>query len=309
MEQLNENIKKIKPNARETTIKKYIQYITGIHKKLYDEKDYNNIKWLLEYEKIIDLIKDDNYLSQRNKLNAIIVCLQTEEGNKEIIKKYSSLRDNFNVKYSEDIKTRTNDDLITKKQLDDLINNVEKDIKYKKYKSRKDLNKKELSEYQFYIILKFHQKHALRCDLPTFKFLSLKEYNENLTKEEREVGNWYLWDNAQLHLNTYKTSHTFGNIVINLDKDLNNLFKSLIKKKQILTNTFLITKQNGKPYSKTEYSNLLIKFFKEKTGMNIGINGLRRIFLSKYKEIKKEMSEDASKMGHSTNTQQTIYVE
>lgn len=309
MEHLNENIKKIKPNARDTSIKKYIQYINGIYKKLYDEKTFNNIKWLREYEKIMDLIKDDNYLSQRNKLNAIIVCLQTEEGNEEIIKKYSDLRDNFNKKYSHDIKTRTNDDLIPKKELDDIIDNVEKDIKYKKYKSKKDMTAKELAEYQLFIILKFHQKHALRCDLPTFKFLSTKEYNENLTKEERENGNYYLWDNSQLHLSSYKTSQKFGHIVINLDKELNNLFKSLIKKKKILTNTFLITKQNGKPYSKTEYSNLLIKFFKEKTGKNIGINGLRRIFLEKYKEVKKEMTEDAEKMGHSVDTQQTIYVE
>tara|TARA_R110000737_G_scaffold115950_3_gene148801 strand:+ start:582 stop:1502 length:921 start_codon:yes stop_codon:yes gene_type:complete len=300
-ETLYKQIKDYKTDVKDITIDKYFYYLKKLHGDIYNTDNFKTLTWLKDYSEIMDSIKDKNYLSQRNILNAVIVALSSEKGNTKIIDKFSILRNNFNTKYTEDIKTRTNDDIISRDELNSVINNYEKLIKFKKCKSNKLMTKSELGEFQLYVILKFYEKHPLRSDMPTFKFI--------MDDDEQIPGvNYYIWNKGIIILNDYKTSKKYGTVTIQLEPELNNLLKCLIKKKIDKTNNYLITKQNGKPYSKTEFSNLIIKFFKKKTGKNIGVTALRRIYLQKYTDVKEEMKADAQKMGHSVATQQGVYV-
>tara|TARA_R110000803_G_scaffold85103_2_gene151384 strand:- start:203 stop:1117 length:915 start_codon:yes stop_codon:yes gene_type:complete len=302
-EKLIKQVKDFKPNVREVTINKYFYYLKSLHNEIFGKEEFNDFEWAKDFNSVMENIKDKNYLSQRNILNAVIVALTSEDDiDVKTIEKYSILRDNFNEKYKEDVKTRTNDDIITKSELKYIIDEFERVIKCKRYKSRKDLNKKELYEFQLYVILKFYEAHPLRADMPTFKFIT--------SNNKREEGvNYYLVDKSVIVLSNYKTSAKYGTINIELDFKIHTLLRSLIKKKIDINNNYLITKQNGNAFSKTEFSNLIVKFFKQKSGKNIGVTALRRVYLTKYTEVKQEMKADAEQMCHSVAVQQEVYVD
>lgn len=298
-------IKKIKPNVRNITIDSYLKYLINLHNDIYESKEFDNLKWLKNYDEIMDTIKDKTFLTQRNILNAVIVGGNSENIDKEIIDKYGVLRDNFNKKYIEDKKNnvhnKKDENIISREELDNFINQFEKIIKIKKCKSDKNMNEKQLHEFQMYVILKFYQKYPLRSDLCTFKFISSND-------EMNEGENYYLWDKGQVVMNYYKTSKKHGNYTIQLDKEINRLFKCLIKKKIKKENNYLISKKDGSNFTKQQFSNLIIKFFLVRLNKRIGVTTLRKIYLQKYSDIKKEMAEDAQMMGHSTAVQQSIYV-
>jgi hypothetical protein len=310
MDNLIKNIREMR-DLKQTSINLYIKTLKNLHSEIYEDENFNNVKWLKDYSTIMDTIKDKNYLTQRNILNAVIVALSTEdtEDADEIILKYTDIRDNFNAKYVKDVKNRTNEDICSKKQLDETIDEFEKLIKFKKYKSKKELTKKELSEFQMFIILKFHQKYPLRADIPTFIISTEKQKKNN-------DNNYYNMDTGTIVLNDYKTSSSYGQRIHKLDKQMKNLFNQLIKKRVTLFKKnndpmpkYLIIKQNKKTYQKNEYSSLIIKWFQDKINMNIGCTALRRIYLEKYKDVKKEMNDDAKMMLHGIGVQQNIYVE
>lgn len=302
---LFKQIKKEKPNVRDITIDSYLKYLINLHNDIYNTKNFNNLKWLTKYSDIMDVIKDKTYLTQRNILNAVIVGLHSDNADEEIIEKYSKLRDNFNKKYIDDKKNGVENvkdkNIISRAELDDFIKQFEKIIKVKKCRSNNNMSEKELHEFQMYVILKFYQKYPLRSDLCTFKFITS-------TDDIEDGENYYIWDKGQIAMNYYKTSKKHGNYIIDLDKEINSLFKCLIKKKIVKDNNYLITKKTGEPFTKQQFSNLLIKFFKVRLGKSIGVTTLRKIYLQKYSDIKKEMAEDAQMMGHSTAVQQSVYV-
>ena len=304
-ESLFKQIQKEKPNVRDITIDSYLKYLINLHNDIYDSKDFSNLKWLKKYSDIMDSIKDKSYLTQRNILNAVIVGLHSDNADEDIIEKFSTLRDNFNKKYIEDNKKGLNkkqeENIITRKELDDFINQFEKIVKIKKCRSNKNMSKIELHEFQLFVILKFYQKYPLRSDLCTFKFISSED-----KKEDDE--NYYIWNKGEILMNRYKTSDSYGVYTIKLDKEINSLLKCLIKKKIVKKNNYLITKKNGDPYTKQEFSNLVTKFFKSRLNKSIGFTLLRRIYLQKYSAVKEEMKKDAQLMAHSVNTQQNIYV-
>jgi len=297
-------IRKHKKEVREITIESYLKYLINLHNDIHGNKKFESFKWLNDYDKIMDSIKDKTYLTQRNILNAVIVGLRSDGGKEDVIEKFSELRDNFNKMYIENNKNGKNkkdEDIISREELDDFIKQFEKIIKIKKCKSNKNMNEKELHEFQMYVILKFYQKYPLRSDLCTFKFI-------NSNDDIEEGNNYYIWDKGEVVMNYYKTSKKHGNYLINLDKEINSLFKCLIKKKIVKENNFLITKKTGEPFTKQQFSNLIIKFFKVRLGKPIGVTALRKIYLQKYSDVKDEMIQDAKLLGHSVATQQSVYV-
>ena len=123
--------------------------------------------------------------------------------------------------------------IISRKELDDFIKQFESIIKIKKCRSNKNMNEKELHEFQMYVILKFYQKYPLRSDLCTFKFIKDGD-------AMKQGENYYLWNKGEIIMNEYKTSNKYGKYTITLDKEINSLFKCLIKKKIIKNNNFRI---------------------------------------------------------------------
>lgn len=311
-ENLEANLKKFKPNVRPITIESYISYLQNLHTHLKGKRDFSDLKWLQNPTEILEAIKDKAYLSKRNILNAVIVALQSVEGDEKIISQYIKVRDEFNTRYKTErengvVNKKQQKNMITREELDKVINEYDRYIKWFKCKNNKKLSKRDYLQLQLFIILKFHQIYALRNDLVTLKYRTKSGY----MKSDKNY-NVYLPNESQIILNEYKTSGKYGSLTIDVEKKINTLLKCLIKQQQNAgidnPEKYLLIKANGNPYTKVEFSNLLIKFFKERLGKSISSTILRKVYLEKYSDVKKDMEKDAEIMGHSTGVQQSVYV-
>ena len=92
---LDEAIRKDRPNLKEKTITGYLYLINLIS----DGVVANNLNWLINSKKIIEKIDKLPLLRQRDILNAIIVALKAINAPEEIINEYSNLRDDINLDY------------------------------------------------------------------------------------------------------------------------------------------------------------------------------------------------------------------
>ncbi len=311
-ENLENHLRKFKPNVRLITIESYISYLQNLHSSLNGKRDFSDFKWLKNSDKIFETINDKSYLSKRNILNAVIVALQSVEEDEDIINKYIEVRNQFNERYKTErqngvVNQKQEKNMITRKELDDVINEYDRYIKYFKCKTNKTLSKRDYLQLQTFVILKFYQTYALRNDMVTLKFRTKAGY----MKSDKNY-NVYLPNERQIILNEYKTSGRYGTLTIDIDKNINNLLKCLIKQ-QIQAgienpNKYLLIKANGNNYTKVEFSNLLIKFFKDRLGKSISTTILRKVYLEKYSDVKKEMKKDQEIMGHSASIQQSVYI-
>jgi len=313
---LDELLKETRPNIREVTRLSYISYITNLHNKIYDSVNFSDLKWLENTEKIIISL---NYLvsdlSKRNTCNAIVVFLKAVEADEKIIKIYSDIVMNCNKQYQENVwnenyvNKKQEKNMATKEEIDELIKDYENYIKTMKLKNKKNLTNKEYRDLQLFVILKVHQMYPFRNDLVTVKVMNEKDYKFMKIKP-----NVYLYNKGRLILNEHKTSSAKEGMPNDLifSKPINALLKVLIKQQSNtsinITDNYLLIKKNGSPFSKVEYSNLLIAFFKKKLNKSISTTILRKIYLSKYSIVKKEMIADAKMMMHSLAVQSSVYI-
>jgi len=309
---LEGHLTKFKPDARKITLDSYIKYLENLHKSINGMRDFENFKWLKKFDSVMEKISEKSYLTQRNILNAVIVGLHSVKADNDLIEKYVIVRDKHNMKYRNDrqnsvANAKQDKNMITIEELDEIINDQEKYIKFFKCNKKTNLSIKEYLDFQIFVILKFYQKYALRNDMVTLRFRTKSGY----AKSAKDY-NVYLPNEKEIILSEYKTSGKYGVLKIDIDKDINNLMKCLIKQQQNFgfdnPDNYLLMKANGKPYSKVEFSNLLINFFKKKIGKSISTTLLRKIFLSKYSDVKAQMAEDARVMSHSTAVQSSVYI-
>ena len=111
-----EAIQEKRPHLKDNTIKQYLIHL-GKLKRLFDADDFN---FLNKPEDIKEKLKDNHYTSQRNTYNAIIVLLNAIDSGdklKDLIEKYSVVRDELNDKYSQAQSTG----IISDKQKDNFV--------------------------------------------------------------------------------------------------------------------------------------------------------------------------------------------
>ena len=92
---LDEAIRKDRPNLKDNTITNYLYLINLIS----DGKVSKNLNWLVNSKKIIKKIYTYPLLRQRDILNAVIVALKAVGAPEDITTEYSNFRDDLNLDY------------------------------------------------------------------------------------------------------------------------------------------------------------------------------------------------------------------
>ena len=153
VENLQETIKKSRPNVKESTIKMYSTNLNKL-KKLFETDNYS---FLNKVNEVKDKLKDLSYTTQRNYYNSIIILLLALDKDKELIDKYNDMRDELNKKYEDQQATGTisekqKENFVDIKEVYDMINKIGNEIKEKKIKKKEDLTGKEKQLLMIYII-------------------------------------------------------------------------------------------------------------------------------------------------------------
>ena len=312
-----------KPPLKESTIKSYTSTFNKV-KELIEtndkkEYDFKNLSWLNNVNKVIKIFKNKNLSDStlKNYYNVIVVVLKAIKSDIKLINRYMFLRDNLNKSYQEEQKTGIISDkqapnFITKKQYEKYIDDVEK-------LPPTFINLTLLS------ILKLYQFLPTRNELAELKIIDKDEFN-SMDKDIKTKSNWIVFrkNSAFIVIYNYKNDKVYGTYKEKLPDYLFKLFKRMLEKKQEKfpkADNSLFHNSRGTPMTKNNLSQFLIRSsreyfnnpdFIEIFGSNtpqISTTMIRKIYASDLSAEKNEQQKElASKMKHSVDTQNKIYV-
>lgn len=307
---LTEIIKKKRPNLKDISIKQYIKSLN----KLKDLFESDNYEFLKEPNEVMKKLSNLHFTTIRNTLNAVIVYLLAVDGDEDIIKTYTEKRDELNTKYEEEQakgvisdKQAKNfgDPKQTKEELNGMIEKMDEELK--PIRKKEELSKKEKALLQVYTIFNIYMKMPFRNDVSNMDAIKQGAFNK-LSKEERESKNYLVINKNQLYfvLNNYKTKSKYEELKLDIeDKELKKILFYYLKRNG---EGRLFKSQAGTPLTSNALSQLLLKTSNKYIGKSISTTLLRKLYLSKYSDVKEEMKKDAKMMGHSVATQQKVYV-
>ena len=303
---LTEIIKKERPNLKDISIKQYIKSLN----KLKDLFESDNYEFLKEPNEVMEKLSNLHFTTIRNTLNAVIVYLMAVDGDKDIIKTYTEKRDELNKQYVEEqekgiISDKQSKNFATKEELNKMIEEMETQLK--PIRKKEELSKKEKALLQVYTIFNIYMKMPFRNDVSNMDAIKQGAFNK-LSKEERESKNYLVINKNQLYfvLNNYKTKSKYEELKLDIeDKELKKILFYYLKRNG---EGRLFKSQAGTPLTSNALSQLLLKTSNKYIGKSISTTLLRKLYLSKYSDVKEEMKKDAKMMGHSVATQQKVYV-
>ncbi len=311
-EKLKDIIAKARPNLKDNSIKIYISNLNKLM-KLFES---DNLEFLKEEKKVLEKLKNLSNNSIRNYLNSILIYLLAIDKNdkfKREIKFYGDMRDDLNKKYEDEqasgiISDKQKNNLVDIKEVYQMIETIGKEIKDKNIKNKDEMTSKEKQLLMIYTILNIYVRLPLRNDVGGgMEAINKRTYNK-LTDEQKKENNYLLVEKSgmKLILNKYKTSKNYEENIIDVPKDLEKLIRTYIK---INGMGVLFKTSTGKPLTRNELSQLLLRTSKKYMNKNISTTMLRKIYLSsKYSDVLDDMKEDAKIMGHSTSTAQNVYI-
>jgi integrase len=309
---LSELLKQLKPNLKEGSIRNYVISLEKIHQRLFDNKrDFENLEWLKEHEKVMELVSDMNANTKRNYLNSVIVFFGSVDGAKdtEAMKVYMKERDDLNKEFAEKQSQNKKSDKQTKNwitadEFGKVVQTYESALKKRRILQAKpsEIEKDELSRLQDYVLLRLYQEIPSRNDFADVKIISKKEYNANHENNTNylvvERSNMYFilhhWKTKRNEMDTRK---------IDLAPPLRKLLRAYMRK--IGSRTHLFANSRGGPLTRNGLTKLFTRLFKRfYPDKNISTSMMRHVFLThKYSGVVEEMKEDQKNLGHSADTQ------
>lgn len=275
---------------------------------LNNKKPFSNLSFLNNTEEIINKLenKTKNLNTQKTYLYSIVSALEQVKNknldfykNKlnEKIKEYNNI--DHNQKNDKEEKN-----WVSSEDIENIKENLIKNISSK----NKKMDKEGYDDLFKLMIL------SLYTDLPPRRN---QDYQETFIKTKQDNKNILDLKNNQFIFKKYKTARTSGEqeLKFNDNEKFKFILKLYLKHHPLYKNInkydevpFLVN-FTGEPLKQVNsITRILNKIFKK----NIGSSMLRKIYLSnKYGQdldTLKEMKEDARDMGHSTGTQQAIYI-
>lgn len=292
MDNLEELIKKNKPNISQSTIKTYKSILKNLFYKHNDKESKFNVDWFDNQENVINILKDKEPSNRKTTIAAILTIIPINN------EKYKKLMIN-------DIKT-TNDILQTQNksesQKENWIDYTEVTTLYNKYyekikplfkRKKEDLDRHDESIITDYLVL------SLTCGIffpprrnQDWIMMKIKNYND-------KTDNFLDIKNKQFVFNIYKTSKFYDTQKVNIPDN----FMKILKKYIIFSNSdYLLVNGKNEPYTTQRMTQKMNSLFHGK----ISTSMLRHIYLSdKLKDIPKlaELTQLAEDMGHSIKQQ------
>ncbi len=282
----------------ETTATSYVKRLKNLN-----GGKFTNIKFLRDVESIMDKLKDYAPSSQESYVGMIISVMnkyQTKTNDKARLQYVSILKEpsKYFTKRERNVMTPSQKaNWLEKDDMMKLIEGVEeKGIKASR--KRKNITTKDYDDIVNYFIVSLYTKLPPRRN---------KDYS--IMKINSDEGNTYMTDTNEFIFRDYKTSNTYGEQKISLNNypEMNKVMKVYMNKRVENDDGFLITRHNGSNFRQiNDMTRRLNKIF---GGKKISSTALRNMYVKdKYKDVNKQMKEDAEIMGHSIGQQQTSYM-
>jgi len=313
MEKVLEAIDK-KRNIKANSLKAYGISLRKVQEAVEPKKEFTNLDFLKNEEKVQESISDLKISTQKNYLASIIVALDALNIKDKYTEELASYRGYLEVVQEEYKKNENSGEKSDSQQKNwATIKELQKVLlKYKNDISERELwNKEKLTPKQFDLIQKWvvgnlyigdPENPPTRLDFAPMDVISETDFNK-LHEDDKDLNNYLVVksrNNKFFHFGEYKTSKKYGNNKVVLGKKLNSVMNIWLRHND---SDSLLVNSKGLPQTANGLSKFLNKVFAP-SGKNISVNMLRHIFISeKYPNINNEKEADAKKMGHSVQQQ------
>lgn len=301
-----------RPNLKESTVKQYERQLKTLQKMF----DTDSWKFVEDIDKVKDALSTKHFTTQRNFYNSIIVLLLALNKDKqysELIDQYTAIRDELNQEYlkqqqSGKITEKQKPNFVSKDEILNMVQTMEKNIKKNKLKSKKDLTADDIVLLTEYTLFNFLIDLPTRNDMAGMKYINKTMYNKTTSEDKT---NYLVKDKSKMFvvLNDYKTKGTFGRKILDVPKPLEKVLKMFIKTTQKDFGDVLFVNTRGEAISRNGISQFLLKTSQKYLDKNISTTMMRKIIFSnefaEKNKIQKKLSDVA---GHSVETQNLIYV-
>jgi integrase len=316
MEQLRQDIldsRNIKPN----TLRAYLINIRKLHEKAQPDKEFTNIKFLKDFDKITGILEDMKISTKKNYVASIIVALSTKpDFYEKPLKQYRDYLDGIAKLYKEQQEEQTKsekekDNWVSLQKLRKVMNGYKREIMERDLlkKDPEKLTKKEFDLIQKWVASSLYlmdDNPPMRLDY-IMKTISRTDYDK-LSESQKKEQNYLVVSSRNkkfFSFGEYKTAKQYGTKTIPVGSKLNTILNVWLK---INKSGHLLLNSKGDPMTSNGLTKYLNKVFSPSGKSNISATQLRHIFISEKVggPTLKEKKELASKMAHSTS-QQELY--
>lgn len=286
---IKEELKTLRPNLSEGSLKTYASILKNLHKKVFENKEVEKSDFN-EFRKILDYLKDVPPNKRKTILSALVVLTDKNEY-REIMNDDVS---NYNKEIQKQEKSETQrENWITTDEVREVFNRLENDAKILFKKSNK--TNADMNQIQNYIIV------ALLGGIFIPPRRSLDYCAMKIKNIDRDEDNYI--DKNKFVFNKYKTAKTYGKQELAIPQQLKNILNRWIS---INDSDYLLRDKNGNQMTSTKLNQYMNRIF---DGKKIAVNAMRHTYLTdKYKqtsEEQKRLADDMSAMGSSTNMAET----
>jgi len=281
---INEIIRKSRPNIKPQSIKTYVANI----KKISGEKEINNLDFLNNPEQVFSNLKNMKLTMKRNILSSILVLLSAVEIENRLYKIYSDKLLQLTMEYKRQIDKNEKTETQIKNWVEhkELINIAKKMIK--KNPGSQDSLIAALYSYQPPTRLDFYSMEIVG---PTDELDSGKNY---LVVQSQRT--------KRFIFNDYKSANKYNTIEIKVNKDLNRVINKFLKLNP--NRKYLLQNKQGLPLTRNNLGKKLPVIFKD-TGKHVTLNIIRHVYISENIDIEQtKKNKDLSKcMMHGSDVQ------
>ena len=311
-------LKKVKPNASDTTIKSYSSNIKILYKLLNSNNtEIKNLKFLENPNQILSLLSNKVNSTIKNYLNSIVVLLKSDEEKYEkLIEKYSNeikkIQNKMEEFYDQNIKSeKQSKNWVEYDKIVELYNQYKKEYNSLiKKNSVEDIQKSRIKKdlVKDTVLLALYSGvyfPPVRNDFNEMEVINEGESMDNKKNYMVLMNN----NTIKFVFNEFKTSKSKGSQEIIIKNK--TLIDLLLKHIEIHDKDFLLINSQGNPLTANGLTKQLNTIFKREFDKSISSSLLRNIYISHMYNDKNLSSGDkkklAEKMLHTKGIAEDVY--
>lgn len=282
---IKEELKKLRPNLSEGSIKTYSSILRNLHKKVFENQEIEKSNFN-EHNRILEHLKDIPANKRKTILSALVVLTDKDE--------YRNVMNGDVSDYNEEIQKQEKSETqrenwIESDEIREVFNRLENDAKILFKKSNK--SNADIQQIQNYVIVSLlggifiPPRRSL--DYCAMKIKNINKDEDNYINKNKFI------------FNRYKTAKTYGQQELEIPQQLKNILNRWIS---INDGEYLLRDKNGNQMTSTKLNQYMNRIF---GGKKIATNMMRHSYLTdKYKatsEENKKLEKDMEAMGSSEN--------
>ena len=310
-----------KRKCKRSSCRVYSSNLRRINNEFSKKPFTMNLNWLgTDAKTILDKIKKlANVNQQRNFVSSALVGfdLLNDQKNKDIYNEYLKKlnKKKAEMQRSGEMTTKQKANFLSLSQIKKLKRLLGREVNLARLYTRENVSKKDFQKIQRYLLLALYlELPPTRNDYADVTIITEKRF-KGLDKKNSQNYLVTARGGYKLYWRNYKTSRTYGEIVVFIPKYSKSLQRLLVKhvkylRKHFPENDALLLNQKFGRLSRNALTKYLQRMFKQYFKKNISTTMLRQIFLtSKYDKKALQEQQDTSRlMGHSITTQIADYI-